>query len=262
MHRTLSIYSSLILLAALSASTHASDSSAGSRNNLISLYGINNEVVSTKENTLGLSYNTEDVKVALNKGEDFFHAGTLLKFDPLENKGYVKVGVDYTKRKIGGEQTDTYFGSLGLGYMVQDDLYVEAGSSISKLNGDSTVPDRTTKQMYAGITKRFDTSAGTLDTFLSGGRLDPEFGENKNYYSVGLNYYPVDNARLGYSYSHMQGSIINNYSLAYGYLIAAYRNSISYDARTITLGVQLAFADMLDISSYTMPTNIKRHLSE
>lgn len=254
----LSICTSLILIVALSAVAQAGDS----RNNLISLYGVNNEVEGTKENTIGILYNTEDVKVALNKGADVFHAGTRLKFDPLENKGYIKVGVDYTNRKMAGEQTDTYFGSLGLGYMVQDDLYVEAGSSISKLNGGSIVPDQTTKRMYAGITKRFDTSAGTLDTFLSGGRIDPEFAENKNYCNVGVNYYPVDNARLGYTYSYMQGNIITNYSLAYGYLVAAYSNSLSYDAHTITLGVQFAFADMLDISSYAMPTNIKLHLSE
>lgn len=55
---------------------------------------------------------------------------------------------------------------------------------------------------------------------------------------------------------------MSNYSLAYGYLIAAYDKSLSYDARTVTLGVQFAFADILDISGYTMPTNIKRHLSE
>lgn len=254
----ISICTSLILLAALGAVAQAGDS----RNNLLSLYGINSEVENTKENTVGILYNTEDIKVALNKGADVFHAGTRLKFDPLENKVYIKVGVDYTNRKIGGEQTDTYFGSLGLGYMVQDDLYVEAGSSVSKLNGGSTISDQTTKQMHAGIAKRFDTSAGTLDTFLSGGRIDPEFTENKNYCTVGLNYYPVDNARLGYTYSYMHENIITSYSLAYGYLIAAYRNSLSYDARTITLGVQFAFADMLDISSYTMPTNIKLHLSE
>lgn len=252
------IFASLILLAALNAVAQAGDS----RNNLLSIYGKSNEVGSTKENSVGVMYNTEDVKVALNKGADVFHAGTLLKFDPLENKGYIKIGVDYMNQKIAGEQIDTYFGSLGLGYLLQDDVYVEAGSRISKLKGGSVVPDQTTKQMYANINKRFDTSAGTLDVSLSGGRIDLEYTENKNYGNVGVNYYPVDNAYLGYSYIYMQGNIINNYSLAYGYLTAAYSDSLSRDDYTISLGVQFAFAEMLDLSSYTMPTNIKRHLSE
>ncbi|MCK9372773.1 MAG: hypothetical protein M0P91_06220 [Sulfuricurvum sp.] len=254
----ISICTSFIFLATLNTVAQAGDS----RNNLISLYGINSEVENTKENTVGIFYNTEEVKVRLDKGADLYNAAALLKFNPLENKGYIKIGVDYMNRKIGGEQTDTYYGSLGLGYMVLDDVYVEVGSSINKLNGGLTVPDQTTKQMYADITKRFDTSAGTLDTSLSCGNIGSEFTENKNFYKIGMDYYPVNNARLAYVYSRIEGNTSNNFSLAYGYLIAAYRNSLSYDARTITLGVQFAFADMLDISSYTMPTNIKLHLSE
>lgn len=196
----ISIATSLILLAALSAAAQAGDS----RNNLISLYEMNYAAGNYKENTVGIFYNTEEVKVRLDKGVELYNTGVLLKFDPLENKGYIKIGVAYINQKIAGEQTDTYHGSLGLGYMVQDDLYAEVGSSIDKLKGRSMVLDQTTKQMYAGIRKRFDTSAGTLDASLFAGKKGSEFTENKNFYKIGMDYYPVDNVRLGYTYNHME----------------------------------------------------------
>lgn len=231
------------------------------RNDLISITGSDNSN-SNSNNRFGIHYNTEKLKVSADHASDFNGLNALFKFNPIDEKGYIKVGASYSNQKIYGDWLDSYSSFLGLGYMIQNDLYFELSGIESKFNGNSLIPDQRVHNLNAKLNKRFETSVGTIDAYLNSGRTYYDNVEDINYYIAGIGYYPQDNIFLGYQYDHTQNNIINYYSLAYGYFIASYDDYISQNSHTLTLGVQFAFTDLVDIKSYRMPTNIKLHLSE
>jgi hypothetical protein len=85
---------------------------------------------------------------------------------------------------------------------------------------------------------------------------------DENSYGAGVDYYPTSNVKVGYYHAHSDNAVSNTYSLSYGYLTASYNDSLSSKTRYASVGVQFAFSDITDISTYKMPTNIKPHLSE
>jgi hypothetical protein len=267
--------SSLAAVALLGSHLYAESASLkNERNDLISLYGINvkTDPNHPSQNGGGMFYNTENLKVMMENSSDYFKAGTVIKFNPFDDRLYFKVGGNYINQKLyapdsSSAKVNQYSGALGAGYMLEDDLYVELGGSTTHLNGKTigalySIDSETTNRSYAEIAKRFDTSIGTFDTTLSGGRLYRGLGKDENSYGVGVDYYPASNVKLGYYHAHSDSAISNTYALSYGYLTALYNDSLSSKSRYASVGVQFAFSDITDISTYKMPTNIKPHLSE
>lgn len=273
MTKTLSLIASLALLG---ITLYADESSVikEERNDLISLYGVNAKTsnLHDSQNGSGMFYNTEKLKVMMEGTSEFFKAGTVLKFNPFDDRLYFKVGGNYLNQKLyapdsTNAKVNQYSGALGAGYMLDKDLYIELGGSTTRLNGKTigtvyAIDSETTNRAYAEIAKRFDTSIGTFDTTLSGGRLYRGLGRDENNYGTGLDYYPTSNLKLGYYHAHSDSAVSNTYALSYGYLTASYSDNLSQNTHYASVGVQFAFTDITDISSYKMPTNIKPHLSE
>lgn len=268
--------STIAALALLSSTLHAEETKLPSseRNDLISVYGVNAKTDPNhpSHNGGGMFYSTEDLKVMMENTSDFFKVGTVIKFNPFDEKLYFKVGGNYINQKLYAPDSTSakvsqYSGALGAGYMIDDNLYVELGGSTTKLNGTTigtayAIDDERTNRTYAEIAKRFDTSAGTFDTTLSGGRLYRGLGRDENIYGTGVDYYPTSNMKLGYYYAHSDNAIASTYSLSYGYLTASYTDNLSQNTHYTSVGVQFAFSDITNFSTYKMPTNIKPHLSE
>ncbi|MDD2829679.1 MAG: hypothetical protein PHW18_08915 [Sulfuricurvum sp.] len=260
MQQLRSVISSIIILGACTA--QADDGSP--RDNLLSLSTTHNsyDISDNNRNAYDLFYNTESVKFSVGGASNLFYTNILYKFDPLnDRKWFVKTEGDYSNQQFPYARLIAYSGVLATGYMIQDDLYVEAGGRITKHDDSTNVTDETIKVMGAHITKRWESTIGTLDTSIGANRTYQKFSDTNYYYGT-VNYYPVDNARIGASYSYSDQSISNRFALAYGYLYANYSKDITHDKRNVTLGVQCAFSNVTDFSSYRMPTNIKPHISE
>ncbi|WP_303662764.1 hypothetical protein [Sulfuricurvum kujiense] len=268
--------STIAAVALLGSTLHAEESTLPKpeRNDLISVYGVNAKTDANhpSHNGGGLFYNTEALKVMMENTAEFFKVGTVIKFNPFDEKLYFKLGGNYINQRLyapdnTSAKVNQYSAALGAGYMIDDDLYVELGGSTTKLEGSAigtvyAIDDERTNRAYAEIAKRFDTSVGTLDTTFNAGRVYKEFTKDENSYGAGVDYYPTSNVKLGYYYTHTDNAIANTYSLSYGYLTASYSESLSQKTHYASLGVQFAFSDISDLSTYRMPTNIKPHLSE
>jgi hypothetical protein len=255
-----SLFSSIIILGACTAQAD----NISSRDNLLLLSQTHysHEISDNNQNSYNLSYSTEDLKIVIGGASDLFGTNVLYKFDPMhDRKWFVKTGAGYSYQQFSTAKYTALFGSLASGYMVQDNLYIEVGGSATKLDSDNAITDETTKNVGIHATKRWESAIGTLDTSVGVNRIYQNIS-NENYYIGAINYYPVDNARLGFSYSYSEQSISNNFAFAYGYLYANYTNNITYDSRNVTVGIQCAFSNVTDFSSYKMPTNIKPHISE
>ncbi|MBV5348144.1 hypothetical protein JZU61_00500, partial [bacterium] len=266
--------SSIAAVALLGSNLYADTLPQSGRNDLISVYGVNAKTDANhpSQNGGGMFYNTEALKVMMENTSEFFKVGTVLKFNPFDDQLYFKAGGNYINQKLyapdnASAKVNQYSGAFGAGYMLNNDLYLELGGSLTKLNGTSigntySIDDETTKRTYAEIAKRFDTALGTLDTTFTAGRVYRQLGRDDNSYGTGLDYYPTSNVKLGYYYTHTDNAIASTYSLSYGYLTASYSDSLSQKTHYASLGVQFAFSDISDLSTYRMPTNIKPHLSE
>lgn len=267
----------LMCVSTLMVSANANDNVSASRNNLFSFGGIYVDSSSGDEKLAGFAYNTESLKGSLSKGPDTLSGSLAVKLNVAE-RTYGKAAFGYTDHDYAGNvNSKNYSGSLGLGYLVRDDLYIEAGGGKSKQemhiddqNLTSTagysrpilMSGNITDTIYVGATKRFETQMGTVDVRGSVGRIYPSMGKERDYYTAGMVAYPKDNMRIGYTYNYMQDNISNHFFIEYGYLVASYSDALNRDYQVATLGVQFAFTDMLNVGTYSMPRNIKRHISE
>lgn len=271
------IYQTAILALAAASSLNAFDLSSGTRDNLVSFGGMYIDSLSGDEKLAGAGYDTESLKGSISKGADTFSGSLAVKLN-VAKRAYVKAAFGYTDHDDAANvNSKTYTGSLGLGYLVRDDLYVEAGggkskqemqihdlnlTSIPRYPSPMLTSGKITDTIYVGATKRFETQIGTVDVRGSAGRVYLPLGNERNYYRAGLAVYPKDNMRIGYTYDYMRDYITNHFSIEYGYLMAAYSDGLNRDHQVATLGVQFAFTDVLTIGTYTMPMNLKRHISE
>jgi hypothetical protein len=266
--------SSIAAVALLGSNLYADTLPQSGRNDLISVYGVNAKTDANhpSQNGGGMFYNTEALKVMMENTSEFFKVGTVFKFNPFDDQLYFKAGGNYINQKLyapdnASAKVNQYSGAFGAGYMLNNDLYLELGGSLTKLNGTSigntySIDDETTKRAYAEIAKRFDTALGTLDTTFTAGRVYRQLGQDHTSYGTGVDYYPTSNVKLGYYYTHTDTAIASTYSLSYGYLTASYNDNLSSKTRYASVGVQFAFSDLTDLSTYKMPSNIKPHLSE
>jgi opacity protein-like surface antigen len=262
-------------LAIASVNAEAVPTAFNQRDTTVNIYGVAAKTDKTQDSHggLGVIFDSEDVKVKLEGTADFLKFGTVLKFNPLDDANwYFKVGANYINQKMyapdsSTERVNQYSGSLASGYMFMDDLYVEIGASLTELNGGMLgtayeVVDESTKLAYIELAKRIETSIGTIDTTANAGEVYHDFGSDEFTYGLGVDYYPLDNVKLGYKYQNEKNNIESTYSAHYGYAFVEYTDKISTDTYQAIAGIKIAFDDLLDVSTYKMPTNIKPHLSE
>ena len=245
--------------------------SASERDTTFNIYGVGAKTDKNQDSSVGagVMFDSEAIKIKLEATSDFIKTGAVLKFNPNNDNFYIKVGANYINQKMyAPDSTDAkvnqYSGALGTGYMINNDLYIEVGGSYTKLNGntigaDYEIVDETTSLAYLEVAKRwFDV----LDTTANAGQVFYEFKDDEFSYGLGVDYYPTDNSMLGYKYQNEKDNISNTFSAQYGYVFAEYLNNISSETYQVNAGVKIAFADITDFSTYSMPKKIKPHLSE
>lgn len=249
------------IMLAVAYSAFADDQST--RDNLIAVYRTHSsyEISDNNKNSYAFAYDTEKLKLSIAGASGLFATNALYKFDPLKDrKWFVKIGGNYTYQDFSTVKITAFGSTLATGYMLQDDIYVEAGGSITKYD-TTNLANETIKVASTHAVKRFDTSIGFIDASVGFNRLYQNVS-NENFYNLSLNYYPVDNTRFGFGYSYSDNNIANNFVFDYGYLHTNYTKNLTSDTTTTTIGVQFAFTDITNFSSYKMPTNIRRHISE
>jgi len=268
-----------LVLAGLITNSFASDTNEAwknlnqNRDTTINIYGVGAKVDANQDSSAGagVMFDSEAIKVKLEGTSDFFKSAAVLKFNPFVKDWYFKVGANYINQKMyAPDNTNTrvnqYSGALSSGYMISNDFYVEIGGAYTQLNGkvfgDYEVRDETTSLAYLEVAKRWESSIGTIDTTANGGEVFHEYRDNEFSYGVGVDYYPMNNAKLSYTYQNEQNNIENSYAAQYSFLFVEYADNISLDTYQVNAGVKVAFDNLFDISTYKAPTNIKSHLSE
>nr|WP_321266152.1 cadherin repeat domain-containing protein [uncultured Sulfurimonas sp.] len=243
------------------------------RDTTINVYGVGAKVAPNSDNTngAGLMLDSEDFKFKVEGTSDFIKTGAVLKVNPLDENLYFKFGLNYLNQKIyspsnTSARVNQYSSALATGYMIQDDFYIEIGGSHTNLNGtlfgDYQMLDEKTSLAYVEMAKRWESGLGTIDTTANAGRVFHEYSDNENSFGAGIDYYPMDNAKLAYSYQYEKDNIVNNYKAQYSYVFVEFNDNISNDTYNVKAGFAIAFDDIFDISTYKAPTNIKSHLSE
>lgn len=246
------------------------------RDTTLNIYGVNAKVDKDEGSSsgVGIMFDSESIKIKIEGTSDFIKSGAVLKFNPVTNKWYIKVGANYINQKMYASDNSTarvnqFSGSLATGYMIQNDLYVELGASLSELNGkklgtDYEIVDETTKLAYIEVAKRFEIDYATIDITLNTGRIFKEFSSDENSYGGGIDIYPsfTNNLKVGYKYQNEKDNISNTYNVQYGYGFIEYVDKISTDTYQVNMGIKIAFSNLFDPSTYKMPTKIKPHLSE
>jgi hypothetical protein len=240
----------------------------------INIYGVSSKINKDKSssNGLGFMYDSETIKAKIETTSDFIKFGSILKFNPTNSKWYIKTGINYINQKLyvpdnTNAKVSQYSGAFATGYMIKDDLYIELGSSLTKLNGktlgsDYKIVDETTKIAYLELVKRYNLSYGTIDISANGGKSYYEFKDDETSYGLGIDYYPSNDIKIGYNYQNEKDNISNKYSFDYGYFFTSFQDNISTNTYDIKAGVKIAFNNLFDTSTYKKPTNIKPHLSE
>lgn len=239
----------------------------------INVYGVGAKTDKTQDSSagVGIMFDSDAVKVKVETTSDFIKTGLVLKFNPITENWYFKVGANYINQKMyAPDNTNTkvnqYSGALATGYMVMDDLYIELGGSATKLDGtvfgDYEIVDETTSLGYIEVAKRWESAIGTIDTTANAGRVNHEFRDNENSYGAGVDYYPMNNAKIAYSYQYEKDNIVNNYKAQYSFVFVEFNDNISNDTYNVRAGFAIAFDDIADVSTYKIPTNIKSNLSE
>ena len=145
-------------------------------------------------------------------------------------------------------------------------IYIELGGSYTDLNGkvfgNYEVKDEQTSVVYLELAKRFETSFGTVDATANVGEVFHDYTSDEFSYGFGLDYYPTNNSKIGYVYQNEEDNILNSYSAQYSYFFVEYVDNLSADTYQANVGVKIAFDDLLDVSTWKAPSNIKPHLSE
>ncbi len=237
------------------------------KNNSLLIYGRNTQYtpVQTSYDSLGISYNTHDIKIKVEGSKDTFKTAGALQFNPFQNELYIILGADYITQNLNSDYTakiNQYSGTFGGGYMIDNDLYLEVGSSITQLNNPSFDSEDSSRRQtfndtYFSIAKRIDSSLGAVDTTFKGTQLYQRLSKKEINYVSTINYYPNDDIQLEYSHSNAPNNISNYYSINYGYFITEFMDNPSLDTCNLTVGIKANFKDITKLSSYTAPKRTK-----
>jgi hypothetical protein len=254
-------------------SSTVEDTNTSNNTNLISMYSINTKTDQDKAigKGGGLFYNSQNIKLKIEKSADFVKTGAILQVNPLQDSLYLKFGANYLNQNLYNydsikENVNQYSGAFGVGYMLNNNLDLEFGSSRtelirSKTNADNEIANQTIQNTYCQLAKRADIPIGTIDVTLNGNQLYQNLSTKEQTYGSTFNYYPNKNIKLGYFYTNTQNSVSNGYAINYGYLTTEYANNISQNTYTVTVGFKAKFTNITDFSSYIMPMSIKPNLS-
>ncbi|MEN4054046.1 hypothetical protein [Sulfurimonas sp. NWX79] len=243
------------------------------RNATINIYGVGAKVDASHDSSagFGLMFDSEAIKVKAEGTSDFFRTGAVLKVNPFTQNLYFKFGLNYLNQKVfspvnTSTRVNQYSAAFATGYMLRDDFYAEIGGSHTKLNGkvfgDYEIKDEKTSIGYIELAKRWESSFGTIDTTANAGQVFYEYKDNESSYGLGVDYYPVDNAKFSYAYQYEKDNTINSYAASYSFVFVEYVDNISRDTYQVNAGFKVAFDNIFDISTWKAPTNIKSHLSE
>ena len=235
-----------------------------------SFYGVHSTHGEHESTGLGMYFDSEFVKLKTESCADFFRTGAVLKFE-LSPDIYLKTGATFINENVYATndqsgRVNQYGGSLGLGYKYEDTLFFELGMSYVQLKGgdigdDYTLADEITQSMYFEAVKRFEGQFGTLDLSSNIGETFHESGSDEHYWGLGLNYYPTAYSKLSAFHNHEQGNKYTTYEAGYKLLTATYRDCASGE-HEFFIGVKFAFDNLLDPSTYAIPTNILPDISE
>lgn len=260
---------SFFLVIALGGALYASES----RDATVNVYGVGAKTDKNQNSSsgMGLMFDSEDVKVKMEGTSDFFKLGGVYKINPFIDNWYFKFGANYLNLKVFSPvntsiRVNQYSAAFATGYMLRDDFYAELGGSYTKLNGevfgDYEIKDEKTSLAYIELAKRWESSFGTIDTTANAGEVFYEYKDNEASYGFGIDYYPVDNAKLSYVYQYEKDNTVNSYAAQYSFVFVEYVDNISRDTYQVNAGVKVAFDNLFDVSTWKAPTNIKSHLSE
>ena len=241
------------------------------RDKKMSIYGVKNADKNTT-NGVGLFYNTQNLKVKAERSDSSFKTGAIIQTNPFQNLMYINFGGNYINEKIIGNDLQSnnfnqYSGALAIGYHLKNNLYVEAGENVSKLNGslkseDVPINDSIIKETYAQLGKRFETPIGTIDTQMRGSQIYNTLATKEENYESSMNYYLNDIIKIGYLHIINQNEISNGYSIDIGYFSTKYTKDITQDSYNIALGLKANFTDITKLSTYKPTSKIKKQLSK
>lgn len=150
--------------------------------------------------------------------------------------------------------------------MLYDDFYAEVGGSYTRLRGkvfgDYEIKGEKTSLSYLEVAKRWKNSFGTIDTTFNIGKVFHDFVKDEVSYGLGMDYYPTNSSKLGYTYQNEKNNITSNYLGQYNFFFIEYTDNLSLNTYQVNVGVKISFDDLFDTSTWKSPTNIKPHLSE
>ncbi len=256
----------------LNAST-IEESNGTDSTNLLSIYSLKTKPnqPQVSDSGSGVMYNSQTIKLKVEHSSDAVKTAAIVKVNPLQDSLYVKFGVNYLNQNLynydsSHESVSQHSGALGVGYMINNDIDVEMGSSVteriaSKTNSQNEISDQTFKNTYCQVAKRAEIPIGTVDVSINGNQLYQTLSAKEQNYGSRFNYYPTDNLKLGYSYTNSQNNVSTGYSLNYGYFSTEYANNVSQNTYSVTVGFKAKFTDITDFSSYIMPVKVKPHLT-
>ena len=242
---------------------------ASQRDTALNLYGVSTKVDASHNSSLGagIGIDSEALKARLESTSDFTNVAALYKYSPID-KYYIKLGASYINQKVYAPDNtnakfNQYSAALSFGKMLNENIYAEIGGSKTKLLGKSIgtnyeVKKETTSLVYTELTAR----VGDLDLSVNGGKVFYDYKKKDRYsYGFGADYY-LGNSKLGYYYDNVKDNITSSYSLDYGYLHINYVDNLSTNTYKANVGFRIAFDDIANPSTYKMPNNKKRALSE
>jgi len=263
---------SMSILCCLSGVSYADSTS---RDATMNVYGV---VLEDSEDEtysgLGVGFESEKFKISIEStSNDALLAETSLTFNPNNSQLYLKVGAGYLEQEFSGFtsrplEVNAVSAMFATGYMLDSELYIEAGLSSTRLDADTYSEINgygnqvETITSYSGaVTKRVEVSAGTLDLSLDVGQFSYE-SDDARFYGICLDFYPTNSTKLTFGHVNLEDSVTNNIEIQHGYFFVNYANDTSSETYEAEAGLKVAFGDMFNPSSYKAPMNIKRHLSE
>ena len=243
------------------------------RDSTINVYGVASEADVDQDSSAGagIMFDSEALKVKAEVTSDFFKTGALIKVNPFTPNLYFKLGLNYINQTLyspvdTSTRVNQYSGAVATGYMLTNSFYAEVGGSTTTLSGDVfgdyEVADESTSLAYIEVAKRWESVIGTVDTTANAGQVFHDFSDDEASYGVGVDYYPMDNTKLSYTYQYEKENIVNIYKAQYSLAFVEYNDNISNETYRAMIGVGIAFGNLLELSSYNLPSNIKTHLSE
>ena len=223
-------------------------------------------------NGFGIFYNTQNLKIKAERSDCALKTGAVVQTNPFKTPMYISVGGNYLNEEVIGNDLhsskfDQLSGAMAIGYSLQNDLYIEAGKNVSKLDGsqpseNTGINNSLSKETFAQLGKRFEMPIGTVDTQMKGSQIYQTLSAKVENYEGSVHYYLNDVIKLGYIHNINQNDISNGYSIDIGYFSTQYTKDITQDAYNITLGLKADFTDITDFSSYKSTTKVKKNLSK